>query len=344
VNDTYRCQCGGAPATVAVGPAALDVDGRSLPFVEMDTVTVSGHRVELGMHGADTVTLAAFGARHDAFVADLDAARASARRAALLQWTGTPELDSYRQAPAGEGDVPTTIHLFADGLTVEPQCGVPELVPFALLEHVERDGYTIGLHRRGLPPVVVRRLGPRTDEFVADLERARVAARRQVADAFTVLDDRLSGFPAANGWAVGAGEAGVFGGALAAAFAAGDRAEEVAVLVGLARQPVRYGLALQPDGAMPFVLVAGASTAAVEAVGDDARATYVFATTDLDRLNTALLLTSFRREALYLPEASLGRWSLAARTLPVVQWARSVFSARIVHDDAWPAAVAAALR
>jgi hypothetical protein len=344
VNDTYRCQCGGAPATVAVGPAALDLDGRSLPYVEMDAVTLTGHRIELGMHGADSVALSGFGPRHDAFVADLDTARAAARRAALLQWTGTPEVDAYRQAPGGDGDVPTVVHLFADGLTVEPQCGVPELVPFGLLERVERDGYTIRLHRRGLAPVVVRRLGPRTDEFVADLERARVAARRQVADAFAALDDRLSGFEAPNGWAIAAESAGVFGGALAAAFAAGDRAEEVAVLAGLARQPLRYGLALQPEGVMPFVLVAGATTAAVEAVGDDARATYVFATSDLDRLNRALLLTSFRREALYLPEAALGRWSLAARTLPVVQWARSVFAARIVHDDAWPAALAAALR
>ena len=344
MNDSYRFQCGGLPATVAVGPAALDVDGRSLPYIEMDTVTAAGHRIELGMHGADSVTLSALGPSYDAFLADLDTARAADRRAALLQWTGTPELDSYRQAPGGESDVPTTVHLFADGLTVEPRCGVPEMVPFGLLDRVERDGYTITLHRRGLTPVAIRRLGPRTDEFIADLERARVAARRQVGDAFAALDDRLTGFQAPNGWAVRADEAGVFGGALAEVFAAGDRADEVAVLLGLARQPARYGIALQPDGPMPFVLVAGASKAAVEAVGEgEARATYVFATTDLDRLNTALLLTGFRREALYLPEASLGRWSLAARALPVVQWARSAYSARVVHDDAWPAAVAAAL-
>lgn len=343
--DSYPCRVDGSPASVTVGPDLLDAGGRTLPYVDMDTVRVDGYTIDVGMHPSGTVRIAALGPRHDAFLTDLDRARSRARRAALLQWTGTAELASFQQAPAGPDDVPVTIHLFDDGFTVEPRNGTPELVPFGLLDRMDRDGYRITFVRSGLPPVTVLRLGPRTDEFCQRVERGRAAQRQAVAEAYGALDDRLRGYTAPNGWAVTAEQAGGFGGALADAFAAGERSEEMSVLAGLAHGGLRYGLALQPEGPMPFVLAAGGSRVAVESAGSDqARATYVFATTDLDALNTALIMISFRREALYLPPDRLGRWSLAARTLPVVQWARSVFAARIVHDENWAAAIGGALR
>ena len=48
-----------------------------------------------------------------------------------------------------------------------------------------------------------------------------------------------------------------------------------------------------------------------------------------------LLLTSFRREALFLPDEQLGRWAVAARVWPAVREARSALVARIVHDTHW---------
>lgn len=343
--DSYPCRVDGNPASVTVGPQMLDAGGRTLPYVDMDTVQVDGYTIDLGMHPSGTVRVTGLGPRHDAFLIDLDRARSRARRAALLQWTGTPELAAFEQAPGSPNDVPVAIHLFDDGFTVEPRNGTPELVPYGLLDRVDRDGYTITCVRRGLPPVTVRRLGPRTDEFLSRLEQGRSAQRQAVAEAYGGMDDRLLGYTAANGWAVTAEQAGAFGGALAAAFAAGDRAQEMSVLAGLARGGLRYGLALQPDGPMPFVLAVGGSSVAVEsAEPDQARATYVFATTDEDALNTALVMISFRREALHLPANKLGRWSLAARTLPVVQWARSVYAARVVHDDSWADAIGGALR
>jgi hypothetical protein len=343
--DSYSCRVDGSPGSVTVGPQLLEAGGRTLPYVEMDTVQVTGYTIELGMHPAGTVRISALGPRTDAFLIELDGARSRARRAALLQWTGTPELAAFQQAPGSPDDAPVSIHLFDDGFTVEPRNGTPELVPYGLLDRVDRDGYAIACVRRGQPPVTVRRLGPRTDEFLSRVERGRSAQRQAVAEAYGAMDDRLLGYAAPNGWAVTADQAGTFGGALADAFAAGDRAQEMSVLAGLARGGLRYGLALQPDGPMPFVLAAGGSSVAVEsAETDQARATYVFATTDVDALNTALILISFRREALYLPVDKLGRWTLAARTLPVVQWARSVFAARVVHDDTWADAIRAALR
>lgn len=344
----------GAPGTITVGPQVLDAAGRTIAYVDMDTVTVDGYTIDLGVHPSGTVRISALGPRTDAFLNDLDAARSRARRAALLQWTGTPELATFTQAPAGPADVPVGIHLFDDGLTVEPRNGTPDLVPYALVDGIDRDGYAVTIRRRGLDPVTVRRLGPRTDEFLAAVDRGRSAQRQAMADAYGQLDDRLLGFVAPNGWAVTADEAGMFAGALADAFATGDRAEEMTTLAGLATGPagpgprgggMRYGLALQPDGPMPFALAMGARRIAVEsAEPDQARATYVFDTTDADALNRALIMISFRREALYLAQDKLGRWSLAVRTLPVVRWARSVYSARVVHDEGWSDGIAAAMR
>jgi hypothetical protein len=97
---------------------------------------------------------------------------------------------------------------------------------------------------------------------------------------------------------------------------------------------------------LPFLIAsigAGESArVAVEAVDADDRATFVFATEDLDRLNAVLILTAFRREALALPDNELGRWAVSVRTQSAVRWARERLIARIVHDDGWPTALAEA--
>jgi hypothetical protein len=99
---------------------------------------------------------------------------------------------------------------------------------------------------------------------------------------------------------------------------------------------------------MPFVLaVVGTGDGrrvAVEAVDADDRATFVFATDEVDRLNAALVLSAFRREVLSLPDTELGRWAVAVRLQPHVAWARSRLVARVVHDGAWEAAITSALR
>lgn len=341
----YSAHIDGVPGTVGVGPHGLDAAGRTLAWVEMDGVALRGPGVHVTVHDAPPVAITMLGPRLDAFVADLTEARSRARRAALLQWTGTPEIASFVQTPALPADGPVGVHVFADGFTVEPQTGVPELVPYALVDGVTRDGYRITFRRRGCAAVTVSRLGPRTDEFLALVDRCRADENAAMAAAFAELDDRLSGLAAPNGWAIEPKQAGAFDGALVDAFAAGSRAEEMAHLASLAQGGMRYGISLQPDGPMPFALATGRTTTAVESADDgEARATYVFATTDTDALNRALLLMSFRREAIHLPAAELGRWTLAARTLPVVAWARSVFTARVIHDDTWGDKVSAALR
>ena len=113
----------------------------------------------------------------------------------------------------------------------------------------------------------------------------------------------------------------------------------------MAGQKIRIRLKADARGsALPFVLAPVGGRVAVEAADADDRATFVFATEDVDRLNLALLLTSFRREAVSLPDDRLGRWALAVRTVPQVSWLRSALVARVVHDDAWEGAVTQALR
>jgi len=94
---------------------------------------------------------------------------------------------------------------------------------------------------------------------------------------------------------------------------------------------------------LPFVLAPIGNRVVVEATDGDDRATFVFTTEDVARLNAVLVLTSFRREAIFLPEAQLGRWAVAARVWPAVREARAALSARIVHDDRWAEHLAAAV-
>jgi hypothetical protein len=313
-------------------------------------VVVENARVTLGLADGRRVVLSHLARRTDEFVEVLRTARARARRAALLQWTAGPPIDTY---PTRVGGEPGQVVLFPDGVTVEPLNGPPRLAPLPLVEGVERDGYRITLHLRGAAPVAVPPLARRTDEFLIDLERARRDLAARTAAAWAALSPGLAGFPAPDGWAVDAAAAGGWWPHLRAAVAGGGAAGDgdgdrgpaaLAVLEALAGDRLRLGIELQGDAVLRFALAPHGDRVAVEGFGDDARATYVFRTASVDELNAVLLLTSFRREALHLPPERLGRWAVAVRTLEVVRRARAALVARVVHTAGWAAAVEAALR
>jgi hypothetical protein len=340
--NSFPCRLDDEPVTLAVEASGLVAGGRHLAHVDIDEVRIDGHRMTLALADGATATVSQLGRQHDDFLLKFGDARRRARRAALLQWTGDAPIDEY---DGRRGDEPVKVVLFGDGVTVDGWSSVSDVAPLSLIERVGRDGYKITLVlRAGLAPVVVRQLGRRTDEFLLDLEKARIDLVRRTADAYAALSDTLMGFSAPDGWAVTPTGAGQWWGALRAAVASG-RSAEVDRLETLADGDIRLGVKAQPDGAsMPFVLAPRAGKVAVEGTAaDEARATFVYATDDIDRLNAALLLTSFRREAISLPEDQLGRWALAVRTLDVVRWARSALVARVVHDEAWADKVAEAL-
>jgi hypothetical protein len=122
----------------------------------------------------------------------------------------------------------------------------------------------------------------------------------------------------------------------------------VEALERLAGDRLRLGIKASVSGeSMPFALAPVGTRVAVEGTDTQSRATYVFdvgaGEEAVDRLNVVLLLISFRREAIYLPEAELGRWAVAVRVLEIVRWARGALAGRVVHDAQWEANLRGAL-
>lgn len=64
----------------------------------------------------------------------------------------------------------------------------------------------------------MRRLGARTEEFLADVDRARAERVVATAAAYASMDPALAGFGAPDGWAVNAAAAGRYWPALRAAW------------------------------------------------------------------------------------------------------------------------------
>jgi hypothetical protein len=335
----FPCRLAGEALVATVGDENLTIGALRIPYVDIDGMSVADHRVTLSIAGSDGIEISHLARRTDEFVRVFREARARARRAALLQWTNEPPIDVY---PIRVGDEEGQVVLFADGVTLEPMNGSPQIAPLGLIERVARDGYRITLVLRGTDPVVLPTLAKRTDEFLVDLDRARSDLGRKTAAAYGALDETLLGFDAPDGWAVDAASAGRWWGALRAAMRGSD-AERFDALASLAGDRLRLGLKMVGDTAMPFALVPHGAKVAVESFGDEARATYVFRTDDVDWLNVVLLVTSFRREVFSLAEAELGRWAVAVRTLPLVRAAREAYARRVIHDEQWPANLAAAL-
>ncbi|HTN80096.1 MAG TPA: hypothetical protein VMK16_10520, partial [Acidimicrobiales bacterium] len=288
MSDPYRCRFDGHDAIATIADDALLVDAIPVAtWLDADIVREADHSVTLVLPTHE-VAVTHLGAGFDRFCGELREARGAVRRAALTQSTGVP-IDSYL---SHDGNAVIDIHLCAGSLVVEPRGGGTTCVPLPSITEVARDGWTVTIRQRVFDPVVVRALGQRTDEFLSDLNRAR---------------EPLTG----DGWAT----EGVAPDA--------SRADEVALLTELAGERLRVGT--WTDGGrvpMPFVLAPVAGLVAVEATDTDDRATYIFRTDDVERLNAVLVLTTFRREVYSLPDEQLGRWATAVRVLEPVRWLR----------------------
>ncbi|HMK11106.1 MAG TPA: hypothetical protein VK461_05975, partial [Acidimicrobiales bacterium] len=269
---SYRCRVDGHDATAVIGDDGLSIDGRpAMSWLDADIVREANHGVTL-VGPAGEVALTQLGGAYDRFCRELREARGAVRRAALTQATSAP-LDSYESHD--EGQI-VDIHLCAGALVVEPRGGSTTCVPLPSILAVARDGWTITVTQRVFEPVVLRGLGPRTDELISDLDVARTP---------------LFG----DGWAA------------SGAVPGGERAAEAELLAQLAGDRLRVGV--WTDGgrvSMPFVLAPVGDLVAVEATDADDRATYIFRVDDVEWLNAVLVLTTFRREVYSLPDDQLG--------------------------------------
>lgn len=351
MTDTYACRSADGVGELRLDEHGLALDGRVVDWLDVDDVWYPGHDIAFVLPDGEVVLARGLGARADECGVRVRELRGRSRRPALTQSDDEPiEVFASRQ-PGEPGQPPVVVDvvLLPRVLLIEPRGGPAETVPLSLVRDITRDGHVFTLHLRGIPDVQVRGLGVRTDDFAARLADARADLAAATAAAFAAVDPALDGMTAACGWAMLPAEAGDHWPVLASTWQSGARGAQASWLTERAGpQGTRMGLWLDDSGAvLRFLLAsvgAGASArVAVEAVDADDRATFVFATDDVDRLNAALVLTSFRRDAIALPEESLGRWAPAVRTMPAVRWMRDHLADRIVHDAQWWDRASAAL-
>jgi len=322
----YRAQVDGHESTVLITPQGLDLPHRSIPWHAVDTMADDGPLIVLGVaEGVDgeptRVEIGHLGSHRDAIAEQMREARGSARRASL----GQPDLAVVEEFESRDGGDLIDVTALPHGIVVEPRGRVAVFVPWGLVTDVSRDGHSFTLTLRYGAPVRIAGLGRRTDEFAGVVARLRAeitAAVRGAARAWDAAD-----LPWEDGWALDD--------VAAVNVWLGRLPQDDAAVLREACSSMRAGL-YTGGGYVPFLLGRlGDSRVLVEGVGEEDRATFVFSSGDLDRVNAALLAVSFRRELLALPAEELGRWAAAIRTQPEAAWLRSVLQARIIHDDHW---------
>lgn len=356
---SFDCHSGGVPTTVVLDEVGIRIGAQHVDWLDVDDVQFGSHAFSLTCGDGTSIGITHLGRQFDACAAELRDLRGRARRPAITVTAESPIANFEARIPRSGSSPPGIVDvvLFAHVLCIEPRNDEqrrsdPAYAPLSLIREVVRDGHAITIRMRGVPDLDLRGLGARTDEFLQLLDVARSQLSAATRAAYGQVDPALAGLDAADGWAVDAAAAAGAWDDLRRAWTHGSRAEQAGLLVELAGEG-GYRLGLWTEGGttcLPFMLASirsgdgsGVARVAVEAVHDDDRATFIFATDDLDRLNAALVLTAFRREAIALSAKDLGRWAVAVRTQPVVQWMRSVLAARIVHDERWDDQVRAAL-
>ena len=324
---TYVGRRDGADTTWEVTPEGLVFPDRVLAWHVVDSWSHAATRVRLelgepGLDGADRMELSHLGSAKDAFVDQMRHARFLARRSALAQ----PPQGVVAQFHARVGDTTTAVMVMPYGLVTESDGSPAEFIPWGQVDDVQRDGHRFTITLRAADPCRIAGLGAMTDEFEIQVARARgeSASRvRQVASSFGLGD-----LPWQNGWARGESDA-------IETWLRRAPVEEATLLRSVCTD-LRAGLYLEGDQQVSFVLGRSSrDSVIVEGVGEEHRATYVFDTPDLDRVNAALLACSLRREVLYWPLDTLGATRALLRVSAPTQWLRSRLIDRVVHDRAW---------
>lgn len=342
---TFRCRIDGVDADCAIeADGARFTSGdlaaeRWIPWVDVDRVDEDGRglvwHIGSGVE-SDTASLRIthVGEKYDEYVDTMRIQRGAARRAALAQTPRDP-IGAFESRRAEEV---TDVIVLPQALSIELRGGAATYLPWGLVTGFTRDGYAIHFATRGLGDLVVGGFGARTDEFIERVEKARSDVDDAVRSAYEQNGVRALSAP--DGWTLPASEGGA---AVVEAWSGLARAEQMGHLRDKADE-VRPGMWTEGGAVvLPFVLARVGERTAVEAVAADDRATFVFSTGDLERLNTGLILTSFRREVLSLDAAELGPLVVAVRTTPAVRWLRSQLIARVVHDEKWAERLESAL-
>lgn len=337
---------------VAAGPVRAE-------FLDADSLADADRVLTLGLYPRGTLALSMLARRHETFAAALAAARDAARVAGLLAHGITRPETFAGAVGAGVAARPARLLVYATHVTVVPEGGDPFQVPFGAVSDVSFDeaSYAVMLATEEATeerPVVLSRLGRRTEDLGRAIREARDAQGRRLATA--AGSGRF-----ADGRGVPARELPDFA-RLLDSWSAPERAEGAARLVGKAPDgEARLGLVelLDPDEeslaakvALPenlaaFLLVPAKGRVVLEILSGPGAATYLF-DGEIGAIGRDLQALHFRRRPLALTEAeavgSAGRpYRLALRRLEPLKRLRAATRARILHTEAWETSLAKAL-
>lgn len=331
---------GGRVVETRVTEIGLDVDGRQIPWLDIDDLREAEHSLDLVLADGTEIALAKLGASHDRFVTEVRSARRRVRFPALVIAHGEP----VRSFVSRTSVVTSDVHLFDDVLVIEPNHGEPTTVPLGYIDEMTRTGPSLELRVTGGGVISVKGMGGSVDEFETRLRDTCAALRQKVAAAYVSLDASLEGCVSDNGRPRTAPEFGGRWSAIEAHVRRGPRASEYEFLSSLEGARTSVGLMLD-QGAEPFLFatVEVEGKIVVEGLTADDRATFVFAATNTDELLFHLAVTRFRREVLVQGESDLGQWATAARANSAVRTLREQVLARVVHDTKWTERLAAVL-
>ena len=361
------CQVSFDQETCVVTPAG----GTPLAFDlgDVDRTIPGEWDLQLALYTGRTLTLKQFGAAFTSMAGELLAAwRDRTVQCMLLE--DLEETGRYQGAADG---APGEIRIFKSNLAFLPQAGMPVQWRLAEVESIAFDdaAYTIVL-TRGEERLTLSKLGRKTDEVFGKLQDAHTALREHSATALHGLFPFLSAdqlvqlqliMPEGRGASLAALDRiyPKLGDALIARAVDEPLQPYFDALRARASGPLSAGFKfIRPeDEEAPesepdheplffwFFFPLPGNVLAWEAVTGGGRATYFFRGAPVDALTRGLALINFRREPIYLSDASLAetpkfhRYAIGARKLADLRALRAAYITRAIHStvDGWSAQV-----
>lgn len=354
-----RHDAGGAVSQQGEGEALIGDDGLSVgpvtvSFLDADAMRATDYRIELDLWPDGRLVLTQLGRRFDTFTRELRRARNEARVSGLLAHGITPPETFHGAVLDGATRQPAEFQVYDTHVTVVPEDGDPWQLPL---------GAITAVRVWDDPPAVLLESGA-ASTVVGQLARWRDAFHRSIAGRLERQARLLTEVTGQAGFADGLGVARRHVAAfdrLVESYAARDRAECARVLLAAATGEPRLGFVqlLDPDGealespaALPehwafFLLVPVGALAVLEILAGPGAATYVFRGGIQER-NRDLQALHFRRAPLALtPQQAditpANPHRLALRRLEPLRRLRACTTARIIHNDAWAAALKRAI-
>lgn len=343
-------------AEARIGDDALVAGDASVNWLDADRLQAADYRITIDCWPSGRLLLSQLGRRFDTFAEQLALAREAGRVAGLLaHGTAMPTIFPGALL-GGPAPRPARFQVFDTHVTVAPADGDPFQVPFGALREVStlEDPPSVALVT-ATSRTVAGQLARQRDAFHHAVTGARDAQRRLLAE--------VTGIEAfGDGEGVPRSMLPTFDDLLAR-FSSAARLDGARTLLAASRggEP-RLGFVklLDPEGdaaaaaeLLPehwasFLLVPAGPLVVLEILAGPSAATYVFET-GMEDVNRDLQLLHFRRGPLALTDEQArvtpeNPYRLALRKLEPLQRLRAATRARVIHNDGWAAAVAAALR